>query len=147
MQHVIAKLRHSGYKITPQRLEICELILSSQNHPTADQIYQKILRKFPTISLATVYQTLHLLKELGLLQELGFADMSSRYDPNTSPHVNVICPKCGQIYDCEPKRAKELWSQIAAELRFKPVGQRLDVYKYCDKCSNIQSRNSETKNR
>jgi len=139
------KLHHSGYKITPQRLEICELILSSKDHPTADQIYQKILQKFPTISLATVYQTVHLLKELGLLQELGFADMSSRYDPNTAPHINVICPKCGLIYDYEPKRAKELWSQIVAELRFKPIGQRLDVYKYCNKCRNVQSDSLETR--
>lgn len=137
IQHIIAKLRHNGYKITPQRLAICELILSSKDHPTADQIYQKILQKFPTISLATVYQTLHLLKELRLLQELRFADMSSRYDSNTSPHINVICPKCGQIYDYEAFRVKELWSKIVAELGFKPIGQRLDIYKYCDKCSNI----------
>lgn len=133
-QHVIAKLRHGGYKITPQRLAICKLILSSKDHPTAEQIYQKILRKFPTISLATVYQTLHLLKELGLLQELGFVDMSSRYDPDTSPHINVICPKCGHISDYNAKSVRQLWLQITAELGFKPIGQRLDVYAYCDKC-------------
>ncbi|MGQ9543872.1 MAG: Fur family transcriptional regulator [Candidatus Bathyarchaeia archaeon] len=136
-QHLIAKLHEKGFKVTPQRLAICELILSSKDHPTADQIYQKLLRKFPTISLATIYQTLHLLKELGLLQELGFADMSSRYEPNTSPHINIICPKCGQIYDYETNGVKELWSKIIAELGFKPVGQRLDIYKYCDKCIKV----------
>jgi len=137
VQNIMAKLRHGGYKITPQRLAICELILSSKGHPTADQIYERVLQKFPTISLATVYQTLHLLKELGLLQELGFPNLSSRYDPNTSPHINVICPKCGQIYDYEEDKLKKLWSQIVAKLGFKPIGQRLDIYKYCDKCSNI----------
>jgi Fur family peroxide stress response transcriptional regulator len=140
IKHVIEKLRQRGYKITPQRLAICELILSSKDHPTADQIYHKILQKFPTVSLATVYQTLHLLKELGLLQELGFVDMSSRYDPNVSPHVNIICPKCGQIYDYEAPVVRELWSQISAKLENKTLGQRIDVYRYCDKCSRTISK-------
>ncbi len=78
---------------------------------------------------------MHLLKELGLLQELGFSNMNSRYDPNISPHINVICPKCGYIYDYEDSKVKEMWSLIIAELGFKPIGQRLDIYRYCEKCS------------
>src|SRR3989337_144657 len=105
-QSLIARLRYEGYKITPQRLAICRLILSSKDHPTADQIYQKVSKEFPAISLATVYHTIHLLKELGLLQELGFVDRSSRYDPNTAPHINVVCPKCGEIQDYEAESVK-----------------------------------------
>lgn len=134
-QQLIAELHERGYKVTPQRLAICELALSSKNHPTADQIHQEIIKRYPTTSLATVYQTLHLLAEIRLLQELGFNDRSSRYDPNTAPHINIVCLKCGEIYDYKAKNVKKLWSQIVEALGFKPIGQRLDVYRYCDKCS------------
>jgi len=133
-QMLTTKLRSNGYKVTPQRLEICELILSSKEHPTADQIYQKVKEKFPTISSATVYQTLHLLRGLGLLQELGLYGMSTRYDPNISPHINVICPKCGKIFDYETEDIKKLWNQIVSNIGFNPIGQRLDIYAYCERC-------------
>lgn len=148
IQQLMAKLREEGYKVTPQRLAICELALSSKEHPTADQIHQEIIKKYPTISLATVYQTLHLLSDMGVLQELGFSDKSSRYDSNTAPHINVVCLKCGEIYDYEAKNVRKLWSQIVEDLGFKPIGQRLDVYRYCEKCSKEIARgeraNSET---
>jgi Fur family peroxide stress response transcriptional regulator len=134
-QQFIKKLHSKGYKVTPQRLAICKLLLSSKDHPSADQIYQEVKKQYPTISLATVYFTLDLLKDLGLVQELGFSDRSSRYDPNTSPHINVICPKCGKIYDYETASAKKLWSQIVAEMSFTPLRQRLDIYTLCNKCS------------
>jgi Fur family peroxide stress response transcriptional regulator len=134
-QQLITKLHSKGYKVTPQRLAICKLLFSSKDHPSADQIYQEVKKQYPTISLATIYFTLDLLKDLGLLQELGFSDRSSRYDPNTSPHINVICPKCGKIYDYEAASVKKLWSQIVAEMSFTPLRQRLDVYIFCDKCS------------
>jgi Fur family peroxide stress response transcriptional regulator len=134
-QQFITKLRSKGYKVTPQRLAICKLLLSSKDHPSADQIYQEVKKSYPTISLATVYFTLDLLKNLGLVQELGFSDRSSRYDPNISPHINIICPRCGKVYDYEAASVKKLWSQIVAEMSFTPLRQRLDVYKFCDKCS------------
>ncbi len=133
-QQIMNKLRERGYKVTPQRLAVCELILSSKDHPSSVQVYQKVKKKHPTISLATIYQTLHLLTKLGLVQELGFSDRISRYEPNTSPHINVICQKCGEIRDYETKNVKTAWTKIIEELEFKPTGQRLDVYKHCNKC-------------
>jgi Fur family peroxide stress response transcriptional regulator len=135
-QQLIAKLHDNGYKVTPQRLAVCEIILSSKDHPTADKVHQEAKKKYPTMSLATVYQILHLLTKLGLIQELGFNDRISRYEPNASPHINIICQKCGEIYDYEAKSIKATWSQIIAELGFKPTGQRLDIYRYCDRCRN-----------
>jgi len=134
IQQLIAKLHEKGFRATPQRIAICELVLSSKDHPTADQVYQVVKRKYPTLSLATVYQTLHLLAEIGLLQELGFGDGISRYDPDTSPHINIVCKKCGKIQDYEAESVRELWFQIIKDLKFEPVGQRLVVYRYCDQC-------------
>lgn len=134
IQQLIAKLHEKGYKVTPQRLAVFEFINSREDHPTADQIHKEMKKKYPTMSLATVYQALHLLTEMGLVQELGFNDKSSRYDPNIMPHINIVCLKCGKIYDYEAESVKELWFKIVAGLRFKPVGQRLDIYRYCDGC-------------
>ena len=140
IQQLIAKLHEKGYKVTPQRLAVFEFINSREDHPTADQIHKEMKKKYPTMSLATVYQALHLLTEMGLVQELGFNDKSSRYDPNIMPHLNIVCLKCGKIYDYEAESVKEMWSKIVAGLRFKPVGQRLDVYRYCDECSKEKDR-------
>jgi Fur family peroxide stress response transcriptional regulator len=133
-EEIIAKLREKGFKVTPQRLAICELVLSSKDHPTAEQLHQKLKAKHPTVSLATVYQTLHLLTEIGLLQELGFSERISRYDPNTSPHINVLCEKCGRIWDYQAENIGEFWSHVIKDLGIQSIGQRLDIYTYCDDC-------------
>jgi Fur family peroxide stress response transcriptional regulator len=72
---------------------------------------------------------------MSMVQELGFADENSRHDPNVTPHINVICRRCGDIYDYETRAIRNLWSQNIGELGFKPIGQRLDLYRYCDKCN------------
>jgi Fur family peroxide stress response transcriptional regulator len=138
-EELMAKLREKGYKATPQRLAICELVLSSKDHPTAEHIYQELIAKHPTLSLATVYQALHLLTEIGLLQELGFSERISRYDPDTSPHINIVCKKCGKIWDYHTENIGKLWSQVIRDLGIKPIGQRLDIYTYCDECGKTET--------
>ena len=132
---LISILRDSGYKVTPQRLAVCNYVLSSKDHPTAEQVYSEVLKKHPAISLNTIYQTMDMLKKLNLVHELSLEDNVSRYDPNTSIHVNVICQKCNKIQDFESENIKELWSQIVREIDSKPIGQRLDVYVVCDDCT------------
>lgn len=138
-KELIIIFREKGYKLTSQRLAICKFILSRKNHPTANQIYQALKEENPTISLGTIYKTLHLLKELGLLQELGFNEGSIRYDPDMELHVNMVCSKCGKIYDYKTENVKNLWDTILSELNFKPKGQRIDIYYECDDCKNINS--------
>ena len=133
---LITKLHEKGLKkVTPQRLAICEFVLSSKEHPTVEQVYQAVRKKYPTLSLATVYQTLHLLTEIGMLQELGTRDRISRYDSDTSPHINIICQNCGAIQDYKSKSVEEFLSQITGELKRPLIGQHLEIYSYCDQCS------------
>jgi Fur family peroxide stress response transcriptional regulator len=131
---LISILRDSGYKVTPQRLAICNYVLSSKKHPTVEQIHSEILKKNPTISLNTIYQTMDMLIDLGLVQEMRFNVSSSRYDPNTSVHVNIICQNCSRIRDFESESIRDLWSRIVTEMNVEPLGQRLDVYVLCDEC-------------
>lgn len=136
IQELIKTLRKNEYKVTTQRLAICEFILSRKDHPTAEQIYQGLRNEYPTISLGTVYKTLHLLKKLGLVQQLGFSEGSIRYDPDKELHINMVCSKCGKVYDYKAEKVKELWDIIISDIKVKPKGQRIDIYYDCEECKN-----------
>jgi Fur family peroxide stress response transcriptional regulator len=104
----IEALRSKGYKATPQRIAICRIALKSREHPSAQQVYDEVKRTHPTVSLATVYKTLELLRDLDLVQELDFPKGQARFDPYRSPHINLICLKCGEITDLDDITAKEI---------------------------------------
>ena len=131
---LISILKENGLKVTPQRIAICNYILSSKEHPTADAIFNDIKEKYPSISQATVYKTIQLLKELGLIVELNFHNEHSHFDPNVSLHVNIICPKCGKIIDFESEIIAEFYEKLEAEIGGKISGQRFDIYKTCNDC-------------
>jgi len=133
-QQLITMLRERGFKVTPQRLMICRAVLSSKEHPSVEKIYDTIQKAYPTISVATIYQTLHLLTKIGLLEEVALCNGSLRYDPNISPHLNIVCKNCGKIIDYESEKVNMFLAQLAQELKLTLVGQHLDLYIYCNQC-------------
>ncbi len=134
-QDLIVLLRKKGYKVTTQRLAIYNFIISRKDHPTIDQLHEAMKRKFPMISLGTVYKSLHLLNKLGLIQELGFSEGSIRFDPNTKIHINMVCTECGKIIDYDSESLTSFWRKLISNLKVKPKGQRIDLYYKCDDCS------------
>ena len=133
-EQLVSTLRRNGHKVTPQRLAICEEVLMSKEHPTAEMIFEKVSKLHPGLSMATVYHTLDMLKRLELIQEIKFDSRSSRFDPNTSVHVNIICQKCGKITDYQSNKIQNQWNRIVSEIKIQPIGQRLDVYVICENC-------------
>jgi Fur family peroxide stress response transcriptional regulator len=133
-KELINIFRDKGFKVTVQRLAICKYVLARDDHPSADQIYHALKIDYPTISLGTIYKTLHLMQDLNLIQELGFKDGSIRYDPDTELHINLVCTSCGKIYDYKPKNIENLWKKMISNLDFKPEGQRVDIYYKCPEC-------------
>jgi len=134
----IEALRSKGYKATPQRIAICRIALNSRAHPSARQVYDEVKKIHPTVSIATVYKTLEVLRDLDLLQEINFPKGKARFDSYMNPHINLICLKCGTITDLDDKTAKEITNRVATTTRFKPTGQRIDVYGICQKCSSTK---------
>lgn len=128
------RLKEAGYKLTPQRLAICKLVINSTEHPSAESIYSLLKKEFPTISLATVYKTFHLLNELGLIQQIGIEDGKIRIDPNQKLHINLVCTKCGQITDYHTDSFSQQWAKIIKELAITPAGQLINIYYLCEKC-------------
>ncbi len=133
-QLIIEALRRKGYKATSQRIAICRLALSSREHPTAKGIYGEVKKEHPTVSLATVYKTLQVLKKLQLVQELPFSNSVSRFDSYMKPHLNVVCLRCGAVNDIDDRGARETIARAAATARFTVTGQRLDIYGICERC-------------
>jgi Fur family peroxide stress response transcriptional regulator len=131
---VIEALRRKGYRATPQRIAICRFALRSRDHPTAQQIYKEVKRVHKTVSLATVYKTLQILTENGLIQELDFPEGQARFDSNVKPHVNLVCLRCGNIQDVDEPAAREIVDKITAKAKFTRTGQRLDIYGVCNAC-------------
>src|SRR5690625_4358304 len=99
LEAAINVLKESGVRITPQRHAVLEYLLTSMSHPTADEIYKALESKFPNMSVATVYNNLRILREIGLVRELTYGDDSSRFDSNMDEHYHIICNDCGKIVD------------------------------------------------
>jgi Fur family peroxide stress response transcriptional regulator len=132
---IIQKLRDNGHKITPQRLAIVKILAKSESHPSVEDIYDQIIKDFPTMSLATVYRNIVLIKSLGEILELGFPDGSNRYDGNKPyPHPHVICIECKKIVDPDLDSLDEMKNEVALETNFKILNHRLDFFGICSNC-------------
>jgi Fur family transcriptional regulator, peroxide stress response regulator len=135
LKQMIGVLREKGGRLTPQRLAMLRILAKSEGHPSAEQIYAQLKANFPTTSLATIYKTLSLLKDMGEILELNFASVGSRYDGNKPyPHPHVICTKCGQILDPEFETMAGISQEIARQTGYRITHQQLNFFGLCPRC-------------
>jgi Fur family peroxide stress response transcriptional regulator len=95
---MLACVRASGLKLTPQRMAIVRE-LADPTHPTAQELFERLRVALPTMSFATVYNTLDALASAGLCAALSLAPGPSRFDPNMKPHHHAVCDRCGEVRD------------------------------------------------
>jgi Fe2+ or Zn2+ uptake regulation protein len=98
---MIAVFRSAGRKITPQRARVFQALADNPSHPTAESVYEAVVADVRTVSLKTVYTTLHEMAELGVLRSLDMGTGSRRFDPNVSDHHHLVCDECGSIADLD----------------------------------------------
>ena len=139
-EELITRLRERDYRLTPQRVELVRLIAASQGHPSVIQLYEQIQQRFPTMSLATVYKTINLLKELGEVLEINLRD-DSHYDGNKPfPHPHLICLKCQKIMDGElGLHMQNLIEELERSSGFAIHRHQLDFYGVCSECRSKQT--------
>ena len=121
-------------KLTPQRDAVLQVILAREDHPTANEIFEAARQRLPTISYATVYNSLRYLKEAGLVLEIKFGDSASRYDRETDRHDHAICNSCGKLVDFDLPQTAELMQAAARKSRFKPESVHLTLRGLCVDC-------------
>jgi len=136
LYRLLTQLESAGRRITPQRMIVCEALLAHGSHPTATQVWQRVHETHPSISQATVYNTITVLEELRLVQKLEITgDEHAHYDINIEPHVNAFCTRCGRITDVFTDTLEALLVLVAHRSRYQlSPDSGVIVYGICDVC-------------
>ena len=133
-KEVTALLREKGFKVTPQRLALYNVLSNTTEHPSAEMIFSKLQEFYPTMSLATVYKTIEILKEIELVQILNVGEESFRYDANTDTHPHVRCLVCNRVDDIYGVDESAYVKQISEKTAYRLSGQQFYFYGVCPEC-------------
>lgn len=133
LEKFIEILREKGHKVTPQRIELYKIIKNCK-HPTAEEIYQIVNESYPTISPATVYKTIDLLRGIGEVQEISVSDGKIRYETNMTPHINLHCIECGKVEDVFTSPIKDSAKEAIGKSGYEIVCQSFNFFGYCPEC-------------
>jgi len=132
-------LRASGRRITSQRKLILNIIQEHGGHLSADEIYHLAREKQPRLSLSTVYRTLEMLRESGLISELRLDRDLLRYEiQRDEEHQHLICLSCGRVIEFKCAHCTRMHQDLAAQHGFKITGSRVELLGYCAECQQKQ---------
>ena len=136
---LIGTLREQGIQVTYQRLAIYQALFQLMEHPTAEEVYQHVRKRFPMISLGTVYKTLEKFYEVGLIQRVSPMTEVGRYETLADSHHHLICLKCQAILDIEdPLGGQEISLPDGNE--FHVLRHQVVIHGYCPKCIKSERR-------
>ena len=128
-------LKRHSLKVTPQRVAIMEYLMNSHSHPTAEMIFNDLIKIYPSMSLATVYKTLDTLKNEALVLEINMGESSNRYDSNTAPHAHFMCFGCTSVMDIKiPSILEKIDSEVSEDYNVRVLGKNMFFYGYCQSC-------------
>ena len=133
------ELKKRGYKLTPQRRAIVDtIIISEGKHLTAEEIYDEVKKDCPEIGLATVYRTILLLEEMGIIYKLDLEDGCSRYElaheHENHRHHHLICNNCGKVFEVQDDLLDDLEQKIEKSYDFKIFDHSLKFFGLCKEC-------------
>ena len=137
---LIERMQARGLRLTSQRRVVAELLEQAEEHLDAESLYLEARRRDPSIHRATVYRTLPLLTESGLVHEMDFGKDYKIYDPNYADHPNhnhIICDDCDKIVEFESDRLDQLENEISNELGFKVKSQQLRINASCEEMKRL----------
>lgn len=132
---ITVKLSRRGYRLTPQRMMILEEVGAANDHISADEIYTRVCDRYPHLNISTVYRTLELLKELGLVTETDMGDGRVRYHSIIKGHHHhLVCQVCGCIIDLDEKALLPLKNTLLQKYGFNADLKHLAIFGQCGKC-------------
>jgi Fe2+ or Zn2+ uptake regulation protein len=119
-------------------MAIYEAVVGRTSHPSVATVYEEVRRRFPGLSPATVYATLDLFAQLGLVQEIS--GPVRRYDGQSAVHVNLVCARCGRVTDVADPGLEPLRRRAAARARFRVSAVRFELHGLCSRCRRRSNR-------
>ena len=129
-------MRRAALKRKTRQLEqVFAVLQGDHTHPFARQVYRRVHRKLPRISLATVYRNLHTLVEEGKIRTLLLDDQGARFDPETRRHDHFVCERCGGVVDLFPRRARQLDLSSLAKQGYVVTTHSVTVHGVCQSCA------------
>ena len=140
-----AACKQAGVKLTHQRLEIFREVAASLEHPDAEMVFRSVQARMPTVSLDTVYRTLWLLSDLGLVTPLGPRRESVRFDANLARHHHYVCIRCGLTRDIESTALDAIRIPAAVHDFGSVVVTQVEVRGLCATCA--KAKNAGTQNK
>ena len=133
---VVARLSQKGYRITPQRLMILDAINGASGHVSAEEIFESIRQTYPGLNISTVYRTLELLKEMGLVTETDMGDGRVRFhSAGHEHHHHLICSVCGQVIDLDEEVLAPLATTLKEKYGFWADLHHMAIFGRCKNCS------------
>jgi Fur family peroxide stress response transcriptional regulator len=132
MKQSLKKGFGKGFKRTPQRLAILDYLEGNTLHPSAEDVYRAVTKKYFSLSFATVYNTLNTLAQSGAVRELTIDPERKRYDPNTEPHHHLICATCKKVIDVFEDVPVGIPKHLEKE--FSNSGNHVEFYGHCSAC-------------
>ena len=128
-------LKENEYRLTPQRLAVLQVLHEFEGHITAADICSRVRKILPRVNKSTVYRTLELLKELGLVIETDLGDHQLYYHhAEKGHHHHLICQKCGRTINMDEAILTALKEQLATQYRFVPEIKHMAIFGYCLGC-------------
>lgn len=120
---------------TFQRQVILEELTNCKGHPRAEELFERVRKRIPTISRGTVYRNLKLFRDEGLAQELTMGKEASRWEGNIRPHYHFTCEVCDRVWDLPVPVERDLERRLRREMGFRISAHRLEFYGFCKECS------------
>jgi Fur family ferric uptake transcriptional regulator/Fur family peroxide stress response transcriptional regulator len=125
-------------RMTPQRAAVLEVLRAAHDHPTAQEVYERVRDRSPGIGFATVYRSLNLLVQGGQALMLALGDSAARYDANVARHDHLVCDECGRAVDVDARVPARLLDSVAGDSGFTVTGYDLQFRGRCPDCSRTQ---------
>ncbi len=135
----INRCKELGIKVTPQRIAIYRELANTNEHPSTEVIYKKILNYYPNISLTTVYRTLETFEKLGLVSVVNVLYNVARYDANLEPHHHLVCVMCKKVEDIYDDSLQNLDLSEKTLQNYKLLGYTVQINGICSDCINKAS--------
>ncbi len=135
-ERIRSLFRERGIACTAQRELVARTLLAMGSHVGANELHRKLARRTPRVALATVYRTLQLLKDNGLIAERQFGERWRRYENVAADHHDhLVCLGCGAVIEFQEPLIEELQDRVARRHGFQAERHRLELYGYCRDCS------------